>query len=251
MATGAGVEGGAAPAPAHPERRPLRPSQMPATASGGARTEEAATAAPRVLLDGDEAGGAAARLAASERGSWRFRHRRRRSPRPSQMPATASGGARPEEAAAAERRRRGASVPSRGPAVSARPMAHHAAVRHSPRPELRVCASPRRAAPWRLPSHSSRGRWSARRPCRSVGDGHGRFSTTRPSPTARRLSSHLNRTLHCRKARAAFSTCREAGLGGASQTGCAGSSSPATGPPISSLLTVRPSTARPAPRRLL
>ncbi|XP_039837442.1 translation initiation factor IF-2-like isoform X1 [Panicum virgatum] len=100
-APGGGVEGGAAPAPAHPERRPLRPSQMPATASGGARTEEAAAAAPRVLLDGDEAGGAAARLAASERGSWRFRHRRRRSPRPSQMPATASGGARPEEAAAA------------------------------------------------------------------------------------------------------------------------------------------------------
>ncbi|KAG2587660.1 hypothetical protein PVAP13_5NG161700 [Panicum virgatum] len=72
---------------------------MPATASGGARPEEAAAAAARGLLDRDEAGGADGEAGSlgdrsPERGSGRFRHRRRRSPRPSQMPATASGGAR-------------------------------------------------------------------------------------------------------------------------------------------------------------
>jgi len=73
---------------------------MPATASGGALTEEAAAAAA-FSWTGTRPEELTARLAASERGSWRFRHWRRRSPRPSQMPATASGGARPEEAAAA------------------------------------------------------------------------------------------------------------------------------------------------------
>jgi len=55
---------------------------MPATTSGGARSEEAAVAAARGLLDGDEAGGADSeagglRARNPERGPQRFRRRQR------------------------------------------------------------------------------------------------------------------------------------------------------------------------------
>jgi len=68
-------------------------------------------------------------------------------------------------------------------------------------------------------------------PRRRVGDGHA--SLPRPAPTARRICSHLSRSLRCRKFRSAVNTHREA-----SRTGRACGSLPPAGPPSFPLLPV-------------